>query len=145
MKTNEEILYDYAMSFLLVPYKYGGQNCLTGLDCSQLIIEIAAAAGLPPHRDMTAQELYRYYSDFGSETKVPSFGTLSFYGKSITTISHIGFCLNEKFMINAAGGGPLTRTLEDAQQQSAFVKIRSILYRGDLVSLLKVRWPMIGE
>jgi hypothetical protein len=47
-------------------------------------------------------------------------------------------------MIEAAGGGHLTLTKEDAATQDAWVKVTMVSHRKDLVALLKPRYSTIG-
>lgn len=141
---NKQIIYDYCMSLLLTPYKFGGANPLDGLDCSQTVIEIASAIGLAPPIDMTAQELYAYYLHHGAPSD-PKFGALVFFGKSLQSISHIGFCLSDKLMIEAGSGDRTTTYLEVAVRQGAFVRIRPIRKRSDFLVSILPRWPDFME
>lgn len=138
--SKQQIVYDYARSLLLTPYYWGGHNPLLGLDCSHLVIEIASSIGLAPPIDMTAQDLYNYYLFHGSPSDA-QFGALSFYGKSLKEISHIGFCLSNSLMIEAGSGDHTTLSLEVAKQQGAFVKIRPIKHRIDFLSCVMPNWP----
>lgn len=142
--TKQQIVYDYALKLLLTPYTYGGANPLQGLDCSQLVIEIASAIGFPPPIDMNAQSLYEYYL-FHGEISDPVFGALSFYGKSLKEITHIGFCLSDSLMIEAGGGDRTTISPAVAERQGAFVKIRPIRRRSDLLICVLPRWPKWNE
>ena len=83
MKSSTEVLYDYLISMLGVPYKYGGNNRLTGLDCSGLVIDFKKAEGkLPFVFDTNAQGLYDHFTRTGSKIRlVPQFGDLAFYGR----------------------------------------------------------------
>lgn len=134
------IIYDYLMKFVGLPYIFGGNNPLTGFDCSGLVIEIASAIGLPPPRDMAAQELYSFYSGFFVDAE-PRFGSLAFYGKSTNFISHIAFCISDTLMIEAGSGNHTTTTREIAAVQNAFVRIRPIKKRSDLVSIIYPAYP----
>lgn len=132
------IIYDYALSFLGVPYKIGGRNRLEGLDCSQLCIEILIASGLLPHGfDTTAQGLYLKYESSGELVTSPQFGDLAFFGKASDHISHIGFCLDEVTMLEAGGGDNTTHSLADAIEKSACVRMRPIHFRKDFFCILR--------
>jgi cell wall-associated NlpC family hydrolase len=125
----------YALSLLGLPYKWGGQNPLQGFDCSGLVQEILASVGTDPKGDQTAQALLNYFSRHGHISE-PRTGALSFYGLSISGIRHVGFCLNEYQMIEAAGGDSKTLTMKDAIKDDAYVRIRPIMYRSDFIHCL---------
>lgn len=109
------------------PYLWGGDDPMAGFDCSGFVIEILKGVGLLPHRgDWTANALYQ--KNKGKEVLVPQKGCLAFWGK--TRMTHIEFCLDEKFCMGAGGGGSKTKTLADAIRQNAFIKVRPNDYRG---------------
>lgn len=132
------ILYDYAMSFVGLPYIWGGDDPINGLDCSGLCIELLKSAGVFPHaEDTTADGLYRYFA--AQRTKSPMFGTLVFFGSDHPT--HVGFCLNASTMLEAGGGGSKTTSRADAALQNAFVRIRPISNRKDLIGYAHPPYP----
>lgn len=125
--TSKEIIESYALSFLGLPYRWGGDDPIAGFDCSGLVIEILQAAGVFPRgRDLTASGLANFYA----VEKSPKFGALVFYGKP--KITHVGFCLNSELMLEAGGGGSKTNTEKDAEAQNAFIRIRPIASRSDI-------------
>jgi cell wall-associated NlpC family hydrolase len=131
-----QFILSYALSFLGTPYFYGGDDPIKGIDCSGLVMELLIAAGVFSHgTDMTAQSLYNHFeNNSGSGWAL---GSLAFYGKDARNISHVAFCLNEKLMIESGGGTSTTKTLEEAIQRNAFVRIRPIKYRKDFFCVLK--------
>lgn len=131
-----ELLRDYALTFVGVPYKWGGSNPIEGLDCSGYVQLILAAAGMDPPGDQTAQALYNTLK-LKSAIGVRELGSIAFYGPSLSQISHVGFCLDSHRMIHAAGGNHLTLTPKDASLKNAFVKVTMINYRSDLIAILK--------
>ena len=132
-KSNDmiEAMITYALLFVGVPYKYGGDNPLTGLDCSGLVLESMRGAGLNLP-DMRAQDLYNQMSK--QETNLLCRGCLLFFGKSAGQISHVAIALDNRRMIEAGGGDSTTVDLETAKKQNAFVRIRPI--RKDLVGVI---------
>jgi len=139
----DQVIYDYAMSWLLRPYSFGGDD-FTGIDCSGLCLELLKACGHAPPIDMSAQGLFEYFKE-GSIRDFKRFGSLAFYGKSETKISHVGFCLNEVLLIEAGGGTSRTIDERQASRDNAFVRIRPITGRSDLVSVLRPVYTRIGE
>ena len=133
---NSEILIDYAMSFLGVHYKWGGNNRLEGLDCSGFIQEILRSVGLDPKGDQTAQDIYNVLCKEDWRSHLDT-GSLLFFGESRYEISHIALALNEFLMIEAGGGNSKTKTIEDSIRDNAMVRIRPIKNRGDLVAVIK--------
>lgn len=138
-----EFLIQYAMQFVGTPYKWGGESILEGYDCSGFVQEILRAAGMDPPQDQTAQGLYNHFQNSASHNSW-SAGSLAFFGTSVTEIKHVGFCINCYQMLEAAGGGPLTQSAHDAVRDRAFIRMRTIKYRNDLVSILKPRYSTIG-
>ncbi len=124
------VLYDYAMRLVGLPYRWGGDDSVDGFDCSGLCVELLQSAGVfPKGKDSTASGLYDFYALGATET--PSFGSLVFFG--LPAISHIAFCLNKDLMLEAGGGGSKTTSREAAVEQNAFVRIRPIKWRNDIV------------
>lgn len=128
----------YAFSFVGVHYKFGGNNPLDGLDCSGYVNEVLKASGLLRYNvDYTAQNLYDFLSipDVGVSLSEPRAGAVSFYG-SDGKINHVGFCVDNRMMLEAGGGSAQTLTKDDARVANAFIKLRPIKYRKDLVAII---------
>jgi cell wall-associated NlpC family hydrolase len=125
------------MSIVGTPYIWGGEGP-DGYDCSGLVQEILASVGAEPRYDKTAQGLYNYYKESGqilTDTIEP--GALTFYGRDINHITHVGFAIDHFRMVEAGNGGPKVQTIDDACLYHAYVRIRPILKRGDfLVAIL---------
>ena len=136
-------LLDYAMSFLGVPYIWGGNNRLSGMDCSGFVCELLRSAGEIGPEDLSAQGIYDKLHLTGSLDSY-SPGSLAFYGQSVTQITHVGFLIDKYRIIEAAGGGRECDTFEEAKARGAMVRIRPIKYRKDLVAMVKPRYYQIG-
>lgn len=137
------ILYDYIMEHVGLPYRWGGDDAIAGFDCSGLVIEFLVSCGsFPARTDSSAQGLFDRYAS--SRNNTPDFGSLAFFGKSDKEISHVAFCLNETQMIEAGGGGSKTITREDAISQNAYVRVRLINNRSDLVGFVLPTYPWKG-
>jgi cell wall-associated NlpC family hydrolase len=144
----DQILYDYALSFSGLPYCWGGDDPMGSFDCSGLCIELLQSCGQFPHgKDATAQGLLNYFDRGGRATyqSVPRFGSLVFYGKSTTKVTHIGFALDRFRILEAGGGGPHVKTLDDAIKYNAFIRIRPYDLRKDQVAILRPYYQSIGK
>lgn len=140
-------LLDYAKSFIGIPYRFGGNSHLLGYDCSGFVLEILRAAGyVKSHQDMTAQELFKFMEPYcNTLEQTPKAGSLVFYGKSVTQITHVGFALDQWLMVEAGGGDSQTLELRDAIAKNAFVRIRPIRYRTDYITSINPRYVLIGQ
>jgi cell wall-associated NlpC family hydrolase len=132
-----ELMLDYAKRLLFTPYIWGGDSPLVGLDCSGFVQHCLAAVGLDPAGDQTAQALY-YHFHYKGATK-PQAGALIFFGASPRQITHVAICLDGEHMIEAGGGGSKTLSKEDAIAQGAYVRIRPIINRKDMVGCFKLQ------
>lgn len=129
------VLYDYAMSFVGLPYKWGGDDPIHGFDCSGFIIELLKAMGVVHNNfDTTANGLYRHHDI--TRVNNPDFGVLAFFGNMRAT--HVSFCLNNTIHIEAGGGGSKTKTEKNAADQNAYLRVRPINSRSDLLGF---GWP----
>lgn len=128
----------YVASFVGLPYRWGGDDPIQGFDCSGLAQEALASVGIDPLGDQTAQGLYEAFK--GRSVPASGFpiaaGCLCFYGKSVKAITHVAISIGENLMIEAGGGGSKTLTAADAAQQNAYVRMRPIHRRGDLVAVV---------
>lgn len=138
-----KLLVDYAMQFVGTPYKWGGATPMGGLDCSGLVQIILRAAGEDPQGDQTAQGLYNHFRTNGMVGRIET-GSIAFYGKSTETITHVAFCLDRYRIIEAAGGGSKTFSIQDAIDSEAFVKISHIDHRKDFLLAIKPYYKRIG-
>ena len=131
---NKEVLSLFFQSALNTPYIWAGDSMTKGVDCSGFVQLALYAIGADPKGDQTADALYRHFkSPTNGRGNVLQFGTLLFFGRE-EKITHIAIALNQTSMIEAAGGGSKTKTVEDAIQQKAYVKITPIRRRSDLVA-----------
>lgn len=137
----DRILYQYALGFVGTPYIWGGNNPLTGMDCSGFVIEVLKAGGVLPRKyDATSQQLYDFLKPLSRELIEPQEGAILFFGDNNTTIRHVSLGLCHTKMIEAAGGDSSTKTIEDAKRQNAFIMINQIKYRSNLCGVLLPKW-----
>lgn len=139
-----EILIQYALSFVGNPYKWGGDDPIDGFDCSGLIQELLASVGLDPSGDQTAQGLFNYFQAGNGSWNDYSAGSLAFYGESVTKITHVAMLLDQFRIIEAGGGGHTCTNREMAAKLNAYVRIRLVKKRGDLVAVIKPYYRTIG-
>lgn len=125
---------NYAWYFIGTPYLWGGENPIEGYDCSGFVQEVLRSVGLDPTGDQTAQALWEYFKKEGDAAPKPRAGALAFYG-SRYRISHVAFCINDHQIIEAGGGGKKTRSKEDAANHNAFIRLRPIDHRKDLIEI----------
>ena len=98
-----------AWHYIGLPYKWGGNDAMSGFDCSGLIVEILKSVGLLPRQfDTTAKGLMIMFRD--KKVDSPYEGCLVFYGKIHAT--HIEYCINSKLTVGASGGGSDTVDLK---------------------------------
>lgn len=134
----DQLLYDYALKWVGVPYIYGG-NGYAGVDCSGLVLNILHTGGIEL-ADMTAHQLSEHFYKVGA-VNVWGFGALAFFGKSLSKVSHTGFLLDERRMIHAAGGDSKTTTLMEAERRAAFVRVSPVRYRQDFLFVVMPVYP----
>lgn len=139
----------YAKSMLGIPYIYGGNTPLSGLDCSGLVCELLKSVGeLGTMEDLSAQALFDKYHNGAGEWNRIAPGSLVFYGESVAKISHVAMILDVSGtprIIEAGHGTPAILTIEDAKKRGAFVRIRQMSYRKDLVAIIKPYYRGIGQ
>lgn len=137
-------LTQYALTFLGLPYFWGGSNPLTGFDCSGLVLELFKAYGIAPFNDGSAQDLYVYARANGMVSSIGE-GALCFYGKGPLAISHVAYMVNRVQVIEAGSGDSTTTTLERAKEQGACIRLRPYNHRKDLVEVIRPNYPQWVE
>lgn len=131
----------YALQFIGINYKWGGNNALEGFDCSGYLQEILSAVGMdPPGRD-TAQSLYDHFVKNGTIKVSPKESDIIFYGTSTSGINHIAYCMNETQILEAGSGNSQTTSMDMAIKQSAVVRIRPYDRRKDIVAIISPNYP----
>jgi cell wall-associated NlpC family hydrolase len=140
-----ELLRQYALAFAGVQYHWGGDDPVHGFDCSGFVEEILKSSGVLPHSlgKLSAQMLYNWL-ERDSSPNVWALGSIAFYGQDVSSIGHIGFCLDQYRMIEAGGGAADTVSGDIAAARNAFIRIRPIKYRRDFLCVLKPRYSGIG-
>jgi len=137
------ILRDYAMQFVGVPYRWAGDDPMAGYDCSGFIQELLASVGLDPPGDQTAQGLFDHYDRIGERSPAPNIGVLTFYGESVSKIVHVAMLIDPYRIVEAGSGGHLTNSEEAAIKHNAYVRVRHLIQRKP-IAMRKPRYAIIG-
>lgn len=129
-------VYDYALGFYGTPYQWGGGHDVAlkteyGLDCSGYVRKLLNYAKVAPAHDCTSDDYYHWFLGNGLINTF-GIGAIAFFGKT-SKIHHVGFCIDDKVMLSAAGGGQHVNTIGTAQRLNAMVKIEPISLRHDFV------------
>ena len=139
------ILLATAMSYVGVPYKWGGNNPVEGFDCSGLVQELLKSTGEAlPQKDNSAQMLFDHYQKNGEWNRM-QMGALVFFGESATKVTHVGMLVDDCRFIEAGGGGHLVLNREDAAAKSACVRIRHLDSRKDRVAIIRPYYRAIKQ
>ncbi len=130
---NLALLEKYAHAFIGLRYSFGGDDPLSGFDCSGLVCELLRAAGILPYKFRTnAQGLFTLLKP-SAMACTPQLGAIAFFGKTPNTITHVAFCLDDTTMVEAGGGDSNTQSEEVASAQNAFVRMRPTRFRKDFL------------
>ena len=135
-------LIEYALTFIGKPYIWGGDDPMIGFDCSGLVQEILSSVGMDPAGDQTADALYRHFMSEPHTTQSKA-GSLAFFGQK-PRVTHVGFLIDSWRMLEAGGGGARTKTAADAAAQNAYIRIRPVSNRSDLIGIIRPNYK-IGD
>lgn len=141
-----ELLITYAMMHVGLPYNWGGDDPIKGYDCSGFVQELLISSGAHPDNgrtDYTAQRLHDYFAANGAWGKYTA-GSLAFYGRDAKHISHVGFLIDPRRVVEAGGGRSTTTNRDAAAAQNAFIRIRTVDYRKDLRAVIAPDYSGIG-
>lgn len=132
---SKDLFRQACLTYLHIPYIWGGDDPIRGMDCSGLVQELLAMIGLDPKGDQTAQGLYDYFKTRSSQDQ--QVGSLVFYGASTSKITHVAMMLDQRTIIEAGGGGSSTTSQDAAIRQNAFIRLRPFDRRRDVVAILR--------
>lgn len=133
MPSDREIMMQIAWTHMGTWYKWGGDDP-SGFDCSGLAMECLQSVGLVGSKeDMTAQGMWtRFALEQNKQVANPYEGCLVFWQDDLGNAIHVEICINEQLAIGAKGGGSFVRTVEDAIERNAFIKVRPIHTRSGI-------------
>lgn len=141
----EDYLIRYAWDHLGVPYIYGGNNRLQGMDCSGFVCEVLRSWGII-NGDYSSQGLYVLFQGRGyKRTFTGEPKAIAFYGRGPGSIKHVSFCLDSRRCLEAGGGDKSTLTLEDAKKRGACVRLRLIKDRTDYLFSVLPNYRGVGK
>ena len=133
-----------AMENLGVPYIWGGNEPMKGLDCSGLLQVILRKLGTIEDKiDRTAQGLFSFLITKLALSCNPKEGCVLFFGDDTEHITHVALAVSDEWMIEAAHGGPAMILEQRAIDKGAKVEFNKILNRKDLVACLFLNTPFI--
>lgn len=113
-----------ALSYLNQPYKWGGDDP-TGIDCSGLVVECLASAGMVGEWfDATADMLMHRFNATTTTDLQP--GSLIWRVNDKNHATHVMISLGKGWLIEAGGGHRGVTTEGEAAKANAFVRIRNI-------------------
>lgn len=125
-----EIAVSILKKALGLPYKWGGNDPISGFDCSGLMIEVLQSTGkLAKNIDMTADGLSKKYP----ETDILQPGVMVYWDwNKDGRIDHVEMIAlvdddGEVFTIGASGGSSATTSAKAAIDQNAYVKLRPLV------------------
>ncbi len=120
----------YARAFLGTPYRWGGDDPMSGFDCSGFVVEILQGVGiLSLGRDYTAHDLMTIFKPAVVASGYA--GCLAFWTDKQGRATHVMLMIDAEHVIGAAGGGSATVSVVDAIRENAYIKLRPLSYRRD--------------
>ncbi len=136
-------LVKYALSFTGQSYRWGGDDP-TGWDCSGFVQEILSAVGEDPAGDQTSHSLYLHFKKYGTirTDGLVYPGDLAFFGKPYRII-HVAFCIDRYRMVEAGGGGRHVISSRDAAIHNAYIRVRPLDNREDLVKIISPKYQYV--
>lgn len=121
----------YALLYVGTWYSWGGDDP-SGFDCSGLITEVGQSVGaIGRKEDYTAEGWRQLAIACGAGIPAPIPGCLVFFGER--EASHVAIAINSWQMIEAAGGGRHVTTKDAAIKANAFIKVRPIRSRKNVL------------
>jgi cell wall-associated NlpC family hydrolase len=132
--TDKDLFLKTAFSLLNVPYVWGGNDPLYGLDCSGYCCYVLKSVGLLSYNiDLSSTGLSLCFTH-----KVPITAPspcLLFFG-TFVNITHVAISLNSTSMIESGGGNRECISIAQAKKIGACVRIRPI--RKDFLYAVKL-------
>jgi peptidoglycan endopeptidase LytE len=144
---NMTFLLQYAFRLITDPYHWGGDDPIMGFDCSGFVQELLMAAGVIKRvgsEKLNALTLFNWLMQHGGSQGTFGAGSIAFFGKSVTEISHVGFCIDSSYMLHYGSGDHTTTSADRAAEQNAFGRMDLIRYRADFLCVVKPAYRTPG-
>ena len=131
---------DYALRFVGRRYQWGeapggGDDPVFGFDCSGFVSEVLRGVGVfSPSQRENARGILQIFKK--NIMGFPYAGVLAFYGSNPAAPTHIAMLKGPRFVVEAGGGNSKTTTDAVAAARNAFVRIRPLHYRSDLICMV---------
>lgn len=117
----------YSLQWLFKPYLWGGDDPLSGTDCSGLVVDCFKSIGRYfKKEDYTANGLFLKYAHFEIDAPAYRDGCLIFFLDKNNKATHVAILINNWQIIHATHGGSTTITFEEAVRRDAYVKVRGL-------------------
>lgn len=124
----------YAKDFQGVPYIWGGNSFLHGLDCSGFIQHLLLFMGQYDFWDRSCRFIVKDLVDRGGVlTQNKKAGCIMFYGAKPGFETHVAFAISDEELIESGGAGRDCKTRTAAQRLNANVRIKDINHRKDFL------------
>lgn len=129
--------YMLTLECLGVPYIWGGNSPMIGLDCSGFVQWVLKKMDmLDINKDHTAQDIYNSLVEKCAISSRIKGDCVLFFGTDRFNITHVAISINDEWMAEAAHGDSHCILKQHAIDKMARVEFNRILRRKDLVSCL---------
>lgn len=142
-RVTRDLVLRNAYSLCGVPYQYGGDSIVFGLDCSGFVRRILQIQRLLPRdKDYNSQMLFDYFTgktltqDVDCTTEELSPANLMFFGRDNHHIHHVAFIIDANHILEVAHGGRKIRALGEALAADAKVTVSDINRLPDRIAVV---------
>ena len=139
MSSNIDLALKVAWSMHGLPYRWGGDDPISGTDCSGFVSEILRSVGaIGPKARETTHSLWQNFQDRVVNHSHIEPGDILLFSSNdgVSGINHTGIAIGNGAMIEAGGGDSSTTSDDQASKQNAFVRVRPI--RKNLFAVLRI-------
>ncbi len=134
------LLLAMSLQYVGTPSVWGGNTITQGFDCSGFAMQVLRDLKAAPSGDLNSQQLYNYFASRNHTTCTPEHDTILFFGDDENHITHVAFGVSTTHMVETGDSSRKYNTIEKAMRYGAYVRIRPISRRKDLVGCFKVQY-----